>query len=278
MAQTAPDIQLRVRGQAVASYVTAPDLDPTLSPRPYLHPVRTLGGTVLTDVLPEDHRWHLGISVAMQDVAGSNLWGGRTYVRDVGYTWRDDHGTIAHVGFSTRTDDRLDEQLHWRDRAGTTLLTEDRTISAAQVPGRADTWRLDVAFALTAPADQDIALGSPATNGRPDGAGYGGFFWRLAPGQPDVYTADGAGEEQTNGSAAPWLVVTGQAYTLIFTGLADGDHWFVRTGIYPGVCAALAWEKPLIVPAGDTLRRHYTILVADGTLPRADVDALLTAV
>ena len=30
---------------------------------------------------PADHRWHLGVGVAIQDVGGVNFWGGRTYVR-----------------------------------------------------------------------------------------------------------------------------------------------------------------------------------------------------
>src|SRR5690606_32857639 len=79
---------LRLAGQTVAEYVLDPVLDPTLSPRPYLHPVRTRAGVTLTDALPADHRWHLGASLAVQDVSGTNLWGGRTYVRGTGYTWR----------------------------------------------------------------------------------------------------------------------------------------------------------------------------------------------
>ena len=52
-----------------------------LSPRPYLHPVRTLGGVTVTDHLPADHPWHLGAGVALQDVNGINFWGGKTYTR-----------------------------------------------------------------------------------------------------------------------------------------------------------------------------------------------------
>ena len=71
---------------------------PTSSPRPYLHPVSTLAGTVVTDHLPEDHVWHLGAGVAIQDVDGVNFWGGRTYTRDAGaYVWRKDHGRIVTV-------------------------------------------------------------------------------------------------------------------------------------------------------------------------------------
>ncbi|MEJ3743680.1 PmoA family protein [Actinomycetes bacterium KLBMP 9797] len=261
-------VELRVAGQVVAEYVVEPDLDPTLSPRPYLHPVRTLGGVPVTDVLPEDHRWHLGASLAIQDVAKANIWGGRTYVRDTGYTWLDDHGRIVHDEWRERTDGRVAHRLRWLDRAGATLLTEERVVAAAPAPGG---WTLEFGYAVTAPVDRDIELGSPATNGRPGNAGYGGFFWRLPLGTPEVFTATVDGEEKVHGSTEPWVGVRGDGYTLVFAGLAEGDHWFVRVSGYPGVCAALAWERPLVVPAGTTLRRQHRVLVADGDLDRETI-------
>lgn len=255
--------ELRVAGQTVAEYVLEPDIDPTLSPRPYLHPVRTLGGVTVTDVFPEDHRWHLGVSLAVQDVSGTNIWGGRTYVRDAGYTWLEDHGRITHDGWVERTDSTLAHRLRWLDPAGETLLTEERVIGAAPAP---QGWTLEFGFVLTAPEGRDVELGSPATNGRPGNAGYGGFFWRLPPGTPDVFTATVDGEEKTHGSVEPWVAVRGSGYTLVFSGIEDADRWFVRVSGYPGVCAALAWERPLVVPAGTALRRRYRVLVADGSL------------
>jgi hypothetical protein len=268
-------VGLRAGGQAVAEYVVRPDLDRTLAPRPYLHPVRTLGGVVVTDALPADHRWHLGASLAVQDVSGSNLWGGRTYVRGAGYTWREDHGTIAHLGFVERTHDRLRQRLRWRDRDGGTLLDEERRLAARLLPGRSDAWVLEFSYTLTAPADRDITLGSPATNGRPGGAGYGGFFWRAAPGAvpPRVFTATVGGENAVNGSTEPWVALVSpppRPYTLVFVGLAPGDHWFVRSTMYPGVCAAFAFEKPQVIGAGASLTGRHVVVVADAALsPRA---------
>ncbi|MEV4620185.1 PmoA family protein [Asanoa sp. NPDC049573] len=257
---------LTVGGVTVASYVVDPAVGPTQGPRPYLHPVRTLSGTPVTDVAPDDHVWHLGVSVAMQDVAGSNLWGGRTYVRDRGYTWLDDHGAIVHTGWLP-AGDGVAERLEWRDRDGRVLLHEERRMTAATA---ARGWELSFAYTLT--AEQPIALGSPATNGRPDGAGYGGFFWRAAPGEARTFTADAEGEEEVNGSAAPWLALTGPGpYTLVFRGLAGDDRWFVRTGIYPGVCAALAFDHPLTVTPSTPVVRRLTVLVADGVLTRTEV-------
>ncbi|MFY1669467.1 PmoA family protein [Plantactinospora sp. WMMB334] len=283
MAEEPTGVRLRVRGRTVAEYVLDdPEVDPRWGRRPYLHPVRTLAGLVVTDTLPEDHRWHLGVSVAMQDVSGTNLWGGRTYVRGTGYTWRDDHGQIVHDGWlpepTAAPGGGFAERLRWRDPAGRTLLTEERRVVAAELPGRTDAWLLDVGYALTAPADRDIRLGSPATNGRPDGAGYGGFFWRVAPGRHRACTATAEGEERANGSTEPWLALVGEtgdrSYTLVFAGLADGDHWFVRTGIYPGVCVALAFARTLPIPAGTAVRRRHRIVVADGELTRAEIARL----
>ncbi|WJK35264.1 PmoA family protein [Solwaraspora sp. WMMA2065] len=273
-------VVLEVAGRPVADYVVRPEVDPRYSPRPYLHPVRTLAGVPVTDTLPEDHRWHLGVSVTMQDVSGTNLWGGRTYVRDAGYTWLDDHGRIVHDSWLDRAPDRFSQRLRWCDPAGATLLTEERTVTAATVDGHGSAWRFGIGYTLTAPTDRDIALGSPATNGRPGGAGYGGFFWRLAPGVPHAFTAAAEGEQTVNGSTEPWVALTGRSaggdpYTLVFTGLGDGDHWFVRTGGYPGVCVALAFAQPLTVPAGGRIGRRHEVLVVDGELGRQQVVELL---
>ncbi|WP_432896515.1 PmoA family protein [Micromonospora matsumotoense] len=275
------DPALHIGDVEVARYVVRPDLAPRHGPRPYLHPVRTLAGTPVTDALPADHVWHLGASLAVQDVDGTNLWGGRTYVRDTGYTWRDDHGVIAHTQWRERAPDRLAHALQWRDRDGGVLLTEHRRLAAT--PVAPDAWALDIDYTLTAPTDRDVHLGSPATNGRPDGAGYGGFFWRaVADGEPVTFTADTDGEKAANGSAARWVALTGVApgggaYTLVFTGLGLGDRWFVRTAMYPGVCVAFAFDRPAVVPAGGRRTGRHRVLVADGVRDRAGVAALLAA-
>lgn len=282
MPQQADAVPLQVAGHTVARYVVHPQLDGTLSPRPYLHPVRTLAGAVVTDALPADHRWHLGASMAVQDVSGTNLWGGRTYVRDAGYTWRADHGEIRHREFLTRTGERLTQLLHWCDPAGAALLAERRELSARLLTGHPEAWVLEVGYTLTAPPDRDIVLGSPATNGRPGGAGYGGFFWRAAPAPepPAVFTAGGSGEDAVNGAAAEWVALASggpQPYTLVFAGLGAGECWFVRSRMYPGVCAAFAFHGPRPVTAGTTLSGQHRVVVADGVRSRRDAAQLAAA-
>jgi hypothetical protein len=250
--------ELTVGGVAVATYVVEPALDIRLAPRPYLHPVRTLGGLVVTDELCFDHPWHLGASLTLADVNGANLWGGRTFVRDSGYVWLPDHGRIRHDAWLPSTGG-LTESLSWLDQEDRVLLTERRQIEAAPAP---EGWELSFRYALTAPETHQVVLGSPATHGRTGGAGYGGFFWRLPAGSAVAFTADGS---EPHGSEAAWVGVTvDDAYTLVFHGLEGKDRWFVRTGEYNGVCAALAFETPLVIPPSETMTRHVRVRIADG--------------
>jgi hypothetical protein len=196
-----------VGGVTVARYVSGAGLDATLSPRPFLHPVRTLAGVTVSDREPADHRWHLGVGVAIQDVGGANLWGGRTYVRDTGYTWRDDHGTVTHRRFSRRSASGFAAELDWCGPGGRLLLVETREVDAT--PAGAG-WRLALRFRLRNATGGPLAIGSPATNGRA-GAGYGGFFWRFPPlAGARVRTAGADGEDAVHGSRAAWLAVSGR--------------------------------------------------------------------
>ena len=168
---------LRVGDTEVATYVEEPDLDIRLAPRPHLHPVRTLTGTVVTDSLCYDHPWHMGASVTLADVAGVNLWGGRTYVRDEGYIWLDDHGRIRHLaslGFAEHLAHGLD-QLH--AAAAEARLAAGNLAAAGvdrQLAGRRNVGRQDEVRAAAALAEPDLLELHPAEV--QDTLSFYGFF------------------------------------------------------------------------------------------------------
>jgi hypothetical protein len=275
---SAPTV-LRCDDHPVACYVHRPQLPAELAPRPYLHPVRTLGGVPVTEMRPADHPHHLGVSMAVPDVSGVDFWGGRTYVRDRGPVELDNHGTQEHTGWLLRDTDGCVEELSWA-REGRELLRERRTISALALSGNA--WALDFTSALTNVSGEDLSLGSPATQGR-QGAGYGGFFWRApkedaAEPAPDTFTEDAEGEDAVHGRTADWLALAGQGWTLIFAGAnaeTREDPWFVRTTGYPGVGSALAWRQRLPLPAGESVARRIVTVVVDGRPERPAAAALV---
>jgi hypothetical protein len=219
-------------------------------PRPYLHPIRTLAGTVITDAEPADHPWHLGLSLAVQDVNGVNFWGGRTYVRGEGYVWLDNHGCVTHEGFDAASDEYMVQRLAWRDPSGKVLLSERRTIAASQVDDRS--WRLDLGWGLTAGTEK-VVMGSPTTNGREYGAGYGGCFLRLAPSAEIEVSAENGSTDET----VTWRTDRYQVE------LSAAERWFVRTEMYPGICAAWAFEEVKVIEAGQTWPGAISLVITD---------------
>ncbi len=292
-ARSLPPVRtLDIDGYPVADYQDGSRVRAVSSPRPYLHPVSTLAGTVVTDHQPLDHVWHLGVGVALQDVDGINFWGGRTYTRAAGeYVWRPDHGSIVRTGTAGQDrqhDGELAETLSWNGPDGAPVLTEQRTWTWAAVGS--STWRLTLDFALSPAGDRPVSLGSPGSNGREQG-GYGGFFWRLPECRnATVWTAAGAGEGAVHGSVTPWLAWSGTFHagtadggasdggsaTLVFVaGEGSTDPWFVRVEGYPGVGQSLAWDAPVIAEPGTPVRRSVTVFVADGILSTEDIESLI---
>jgi len=252
--------------------------------RPYLHPVHTLGGVLLTDVSPVDHRHHYGVGIALPDVNGTSHWGGRTFIEDVGPTLLKNHGsqTSAGVRVEAAAGEVLVDDVLWSDEHGEPQLREERRITARllpQLPGAdaAPGWVLD--WRSTLHADHGpLEIRSPATNGRP-GAGYGGLFWRLPIAESTtVLSASGTGESRAHGSTSPWVAFVqqqgGRSTTLLLVQPSQVRPWFLRSAEYPGACPALAWDSPLVVPEGGAVQLDLVAVLLDSALTGTAAAAL----
>lgn len=257
------------------------DVAETSGPRPFLHPLTTPAGVVVTDAHPVDHDWHLGISVALQDVSGVNFWGGRTYTREHGYRWLPDHGRIVPQVIEDRVGLlRLESQ--WRGPGGRDILRESDVFEVEQTGGIRQFF---FEYVLEPAGAETVVLSGPGPNGRL-GGGYGGLAWRL-PAVEDVRvrTPDAHGETRTHGSVADWLALSasfpGGRATIVLAG-ADAvtrmDPWFVRIDSYPGIGSAVAWKDAVELHPGETLRRRFFGLVADGEMDDEAVAAWLAGV
>jgi len=274
---------LRLRGRDVVRYVWRPDLPRAMSPRPYLHPVRTLAGTTVTDAGPDSHRHQYGISIAAPDVGGHNFWGGRTFVAGHGPAWLDNHGVQQHQRWLRHTEDELAHALRWADGHGAALLHEHRTITCRPVSDVA--WALTTHTRLTNATAAPLAISSPAAQGRP-GAGYGGFFWRGATVESArVLSPAGSDVQSVHGSTSAWLAVTGTASAVTWSVLfvpgdetTARDRWFVRARDYLGVGSSLAWDDPLVIGPDETIERSLVIAVVDGPLTPSAAAALADSI
>lgn len=281
LATTEPELTVTYGDTELARYTYLPPEPQIESPRPYFHPVRTLGGKLVTLYRPHDHVWHKGIAWSLPNVERlgeppehENFWGGVTYLRGTGYQQLPNNGAMRHREFQ-RLDSSPDlvhvgQELDWVTQRGDHWGSELRTFA---VTVGSEAWVLSFTTELTNVSGATLRFGSPTTQGRPN-AGYGGLFWRgprsfsggtvLAPGV--------AGGDELMGTTAPWLGFTGQhdghggASSLVFVSdpAAPPARWFVRSEIYACICPAPFFDTEVDVEPGESLGYRYAVVVADG--------------
>lgn len=270
-------LSARWRGAELFRYVYRPWERQLESPRPYLHPVRTLGGALVSLYRPHDHVWHKGISWSLANVGPENFWGGPTYLRDQGYRQLNNNGTQRHLAFPRldATPERIDvtEELDWIAESGQAMFTETRKFSVRAHPGDG-VWQLAYSTEMTNTSGERVAFGSPTTNGR-EAAGYSGLFWRgprsFSGGA--VVIPEGTGGDELMGWQGPWMGFAGRhdgsgtGATLLFADHPSNyNHptkWFVRSGVFAVVCPAPFYDTEHDVEPGDTLTLRYDVLIAD---------------
>ncbi len=254
----------------LAHYESGRRMPQVHSPRPYLHPVRTLGGQPLTEVSPVDHRHHYGVSLAVAGVNGTSHWGGRTFLPGHGPTLLTNHGQQRSRGV-TVDDHSLTDDITWYDEQGRPQLVERRRLTGDLAFGG---WRLDWHSVLTARYGP-VRIDSPATSGRP-GVGYGGIFWRLPSADTTVVLSEaGEGTDAAYGSTSPWLAFVQQRDDIVTTLLLvqpqeDPRPWFLRATDYVGAGPALAWQNTLALQPDQDLSLSLTALLLDRSVDLTD--------
>lgn len=267
----------------LATYVYAPHTAPLESPKPYLHPLRTLAGREVTLFRPHDHVWHKGIAWALPNVGELNFWGGPTYMHGRGYVQLDNNGRAEHASFDRAEVAASDgavggdladvvESLDWSAPDGAPVIAERRRLRAALGD---DCWMLVVDIAMTNVSAAPLAFGSPTTKGR-ENAGYGGLFWRGPRSFTDgvVRSAHGDGGDELRGSRHAWLGFTGRfdevdaAATVVIVDDHDNPRhppqWFARSEQFACLNPAPFFSDEFELPEGETVRFRYAVVIADG--------------
>jgi Family of unknown function (DUF6807) len=246
------------------------------APRPYLHPVRTPAGAVLTVEAPADHPWHHALWFSIKYVNGENFW--EEY---------DEFGLLETRTVDDLPDGGVRATIDWVRPDGRTIaLTETRTIVPTALDD--DAYAIDWTEELV-PATDTTFDRTPFTTW----GGYGGLTLRGAPDWHDteLILPDGSHHDRLLGERAEWCALQGLAPRPDGRdgecGLAIVDHpgnpsfptpWYAsnRADTYGDgwanfFNAAFLWEGPLECRAGSTLRIRHLVIVHDGPFDLARV-------
>lgn len=120
--------------------------------RPYVYPLRTLRGHVVTQAGPVDHPHHLSIWIAHGDVDGLNFWAPEVLeiVPAPRILVRDTRTDVSNQGVA------FDQRIEWVDGADQLRLHEERHTHVQIWAGHV---AVDVATTLTAPG-RPVELGA----------------------------------------------------------------------------------------------------------------------
>lgn len=234
------------------TYVYQPDTPVLESPKPYLHPIRTLAGDEVTLFRPHDHVWHKGIAWSLPHVGEHNFWGGPTYVHGSFYVQQDNNGSATHRELAALSiqdaSAHIAHRLDWTSQAGAPVIDERRALTATVVDDTS--WVLIFETAMANVSGDTLHIGSPTTKGRPN-AGYGGLFWRgprsFTGGKAQAPSGTGSGDD-LRGVRAEWFAfrgrhdVTGRQSTVVMVDDTDNPQhppqWFVRSEEFACLCPA----------------------------------------
>ena len=259
------------------SYTYVPDSPQLESPKPYLHPLRTRAGHLVSLYRPHDHVWHKGIAWALPVVGDENFWGGPTYVHGQFYVQLPNNGVQGHRGTLDVVADEdgvsLAHELEWVTEAGALLIREERRLAASVLAENA--WSLTFESRMSNVSGAPIAIGSPTTRGR-ENAGYGGLFWRgprsftggtlVAPG------ASGSGGD-LRGQRFEWMGFVGKhdhvdatSLVLMVDDSANPHHppqWFARSEEFAALNPAPFFSEEVVIAPGETVVFRYAVGIAD---------------
>jgi hypothetical protein len=264
-------------GNELFSYVYQSTAAQVESPRPFVHPLRTLDGRLVSIGRPHDHRWHVGLAWSLPHFGDDNFWGGPSFRAGRDYVWLDNNGAMRHrrtdhVGLSNDTFE-FRHGLTWYRQNGEAVVDERRAITARVVA--ADAWVMTFESAMDNISGQDVIIGSPTTEGRPD-AGYGGLFWR----GPRSFTGgtvqepDGSSGESLRGARAAWMCFSGEhdeqdgsSSVVMVDDEANAQHppqWFARTEPFGCLGPAPFFSTEVTFRSGTTMTNRYAVVIADG--------------
>lgn len=232
------------------------------APKPFVHPLRSPSGRVLSVESPADHPWQRGLWFAVKFVDADNFW-----------------EEVEPFGRQVTTDDH---RLEWVRPDGRVALLEERSVVEVD-PGLGDgSYAIDWTTALEAAGAEVVLDRTPYTSW----GGYGGLTFRGAPDWCDtrVLTADGSEHRRPVAVESPWCdLSSGEAGLCLLDHPSNPRHpvpWYgaSRSRAYGEgwanyLNAAFLFHQAMTLPVGQPLVLRYRVVVHDGRWDAARAQA-----
>lgn len=182
--------------------------------KPFLHPLRTTGGILLTAFEPWDHWWHRGHWFSWQFLNGVNYW-------EEAAGESPDQGVTEFVGPEAviMAPEAAAVVTHYRYRSTDgEIVMEDRRELSIGLPQPDGHYVMD--WRLTFTARKAVTVNRHAITPERDWGGYSGLAWRCARtmGQFRLLNSEGRTDTAVQHERARWVDLTGHA---------DGGHGLV---------------------------------------------------
>ena len=239
------------------------------SPRPYFHPMRTLGGDEVTLYRPHDHVWHKGLSLSLPNVGPENFWGGPTYLRErrlpAAAQQRDDAPPRRSTGSTSTPGRRRCAAADLGHRAGRDLVHRAARARRVHADPDADAWVLAFATRFVnvsdgpdrhrqpdhrGPAQRRLrraVLARPPVVHRGLGARARRGRRRRSDGRP------GAVDGVHRHARRPWRVLHRGDGRRHRTTPAHPTKWFVRSTPFACLCPAPFFDTEVALDPGEAV-------------------------
>ncbi len=269
-------VSLLFGGEALATYSFA-NRD---GAKPFIHPLRTVGGVPLTAFQPSDHVWHRGVWFAWKYINGVNYWEEEPVEID-GVSRSLSEGRTRVTEAETVTfGSGCAEVTTWIDYVspdGDEVMQERRLVRLCPPQSYGD-FIIDWEHAFTVGAEPVSLSATPVTSDTPWG-GYAGLGCRTARSLRDfrILNSEGIAGEQANGAKARWVDLSGVADggAGLAAGIALLDHpgnprhpspnyVFFDTAQFGYINLSLVRDEPLDLPAEGKLNLKYRAVIHDG--------------
>jgi hypothetical protein len=259
-------------------------------PKPHFHPLRTLGGSVVTIGRPNDHPWHKGLAMTLTEVGETNFWGGGSYRKEArAYIWVHNHGRQRHLRWTEErcgeTSGSIAHEIAWETGQGQLLLKEQRRLGF-EVHAADAFWTLDFEMDIRNATSAPLGLGTYESNYGLTGSFYTGLFWRIPREFLDYLNlrdritqgtmhceAGHSTEEKIHGSPGHWVALTGsvddvlEPVTLAMIDRSRPDMSAPRVFIRKqqvGVALPFLGQESRQLAPGESLKLCYRLVLADG--------------